>query len=469
MFFIIPIGSEEGVRRLPYLTLGIIILNTVIWIFTSMIVAGQEKELVKLDSALRDIEYRYIYKIVETDPKLLLTNDYNEIRDKFEAGEIMLPDDPDFEKWTNLYVEFKNKLGNTVFEKYGFKPRRFNILQIFSSLFIHANFLHLLFNMLFLWLVGCNIEDDWSWKIFGGLYLVSGFVACVFHAVVFPASNVPLIGASGAIAGVMGAFMIRHFKTKIWFAYFVWFFIRPYFGRFRMYAGIWLPFWFLQQYLEARWSTTSGVAYWAHIGGFILGAVIGLSFRFLGIEKKYIEPMVEDSFEKLKLSPTMKEAYKKLENGDAVSAIPLFLQALNDEPQNVDARLVLARIYMEKGRLDEAGSMYDNALGIVLRVNDFQLILSIKDEAQEKSLLPRISEKNLYNLGTILENRARYDDAVKIYAVHLSAFSQSNVRPKILHKTYLLYKDKLNKSEVARKVFSQLQKEYPDFAARIAP
>ncbi len=459
MFFIIPIGSEEGVRKWPVLTLTLIGLNAVIWVITSLVMSQQIREIERIDQKLRDIEYRYVYRIVESDPQELVMGDYEVVREKFRAGEVLMPDDPYYEEWHVLYNELNTRINNSVFQKFGFIPKKFNILTMFTSLFIHGNIFHLVFNMLFLWLVGCNIADDWSWKIFGGLYVFSGLVACSLHWMVYPASTMPLIGASGAIAGVMGAFMIRHFKTKIAFVYFIWLFIRPFFGRFRIYAGIALPIWFLQQILSASWSSETGVAYYAHIGGFVLGAVIGASFKFLGIEKKYIAPMVEESFEKLKLSPLMKEGYKKLEAGENDAAREFFQKALESEPDNFDARLVLARMNTEKKLVDEAILLYEQALEIAMRASDFQTVLAIKDELAENKLFERFSEKNLYALATLLESRARYADAAALYETHLSRYPHSMVRAKVLRRASLLYKAKLNNARRAEELQGMLKQE----------
>jgi membrane associated rhomboid family serine protease len=198
MFFFIPIGSEEGVRRLPYLTIGLIVVNTVIWLITSSVLGGQIKELDDINKRMFDIEGRYIYKIIETDPNLLTEYDSEDIRERFISDEIIPRDSEDYEEWIKLYEEYKKKSNSTIFHQLGFIPKKFDIIKIFSSIFIHNDFFHLLFNMLFLWLVGCNIEDDWSWKVFLGFYLISGLFACLLHTAAFPQSTVPLIGASGS-------------------------------------------------------------------------------------------------------------------------------------------------------------------------------------------------------------------------------------------------------------------------------
>jgi membrane associated rhomboid family serine protease len=463
MFFIIPIGSEEGVRRLPYLTIGLIVINTIIWIITASIHSGQMNEIENLDRQLFQIEQRYFYKLLEEDPHILTTIDYNEIRERFRTEGIIPIESHDYEEWQRLYAEYTSKHSITIFEQFGFKPKRFDFLRMFSSMFLHGNFFHLLFNMLFLWMVGCNIEDDWGWKVFLGLYLVSGIVACLFHAAAFPQSTVPLIGASGAIAGVMGAFMIRHYKTKIRFAYFLWFFIRPFFGTFALYAGIALPFWFLEQIISAHWGGETGTAYWAHIGGFIFGAGIGVSLKFFGLEKKYITPIVEDSFERLKLSPTMKEVYRKLDTGDTAGATPLLLQLLDEEPENFDAPLILARFYFEKGNADDAMAMYNRSIDTIMRAQNSAVALSVYEELKDKKLIGKLSEKNIYNLATLLEQKGTYDDAATLFGSYVKLFPDGKVRAKAIYRTYLLFKNKIHDEVMAQSALAFLQNEYPDF------
>ena len=134
----------------------------------------------------------------------------------------------------------------------------------------------------------------------------------------------------------------------------------------------------------------TGTAYWAHIGGFVFGAAVGASLKFFGLEKKYIKPMVEESFEKLKASPKMKEAYKKLDVGDSAGAMPLLLALINEEPQNFDAPLMLARIYFEKGHHSDALVMYNKALAIALGVQDAEITASLYEELEEKNIVQKL-------------------------------------------------------------------------------
>lgn len=464
MFFLIPIGSEEGVRRLPYLTIGLIALNAVIFIITSSVLRSQEQELFNIHMEMQEIEYRYFFDILEQDPHAMQDITLDEQHQLFFENEYIRWEGNDYETWHKLYEEYKGKFNNVIFNKLGFTPKRFGFFKLFTHMFVHANMFHLIFNMLFLWLVGCNIEDTWSWKVFLGLYLLSGVVACLLHAAVYSGSLTPLVGASGAIAGIMGAFMIRHYKTKIRFAYFFWLiFVPPIFGSFAVYAGIALPIWFVMQIVSAQWSVETGTAYYAHIGGFIFGAAVGIGMKYLGIEKKYVAPMVEDSFEKLKMSAKMKDVCKKMDVNDTINAMPMLLAILDEEPGNFDAPLILARIYFEKGHYDDAMIMYNKAIEISMKSSEPDAVFSVYEELKDKCVIEKINEKNVYNLALALERLERYKDAAEVFGVYVKIFPQGKLRAKALFRIYQLFKTKLNNPSMAQQALDFLKEQYPEF------
>jgi len=113
MFFIVPIGSEEGVRRLPYVTIGLIMLNTIIWIIICMVPGGQTADLEQLNARMLEIESHYTYQLLAADPDLLNELDYEKVRDRILDGDIISVGTADFHLWKNLY----NLAG--FFEQYG--------------------------------------------------------------------------------------------------------------------------------------------------------------------------------------------------------------------------------------------------------------------------------------------------------------------------------------------------------------
>ncbi|MEM6480442.1 MAG: rhomboid family intramembrane serine protease [Pseudomonadota bacterium] len=145
---------------------------------------------------------------------------------------------------------------------------------LLSSMFLHGGWLHLGGNMLFLWIYGDNMEDEMGHLGFLLFYLASGLAAAVAHYIAAPMSQVPTVGASGAIAGVMGGYLLLFPKARIDILFFIIILIRI----FTLPAWVVLAIWFALQIFGGIGAdlSTGGVAYWAHAGGFLAGIVLTL-------------------------------------------------------------------------------------------------------------------------------------------------------------------------------------------------
>jgi membrane associated rhomboid family serine protease len=172
--------------------------------------------------------------------------------------------------------------GNAFIHSWSFIPGRFlsnpagQFITIFSAMFMHAGWIHLLGNMLYLWIFGDNVEDRVGHIKFLLFYLVCGIAATFAQFILSPASNIPNLGASGAIAGVLGAYLLLFPRGKVMMLFFR--IITP------VPAWVALGFWIVLQLISgagslATASQTGGVAYMAHIGGFITGMILILPFR----------------------------------------------------------------------------------------------------------------------------------------------------------------------------------------------
>lgn len=150
-------------------------------------------------------------------------------------------------------------------------------LPILTSMFLHAGWLHIIGNMWFLWIFGDNIEDHLGHFPYLIFYLVSGFAASLTHILLNFGSNVPSVGASGAIAGVMGAYFVLYPRARVLtlvpLIIFFTFWWLP--------SWIFLGYWFLLQFLSGTATSiavtspsSSGIAFWAHVGGFAAGIVL---------------------------------------------------------------------------------------------------------------------------------------------------------------------------------------------------
>jgi membrane associated rhomboid family serine protease len=141
---------------------------------------------------------------------------------------------------------------------------------LFSSMFLHGGWMHLIGNMLFLWVFGDNVEDRWGHLKFLAIYLVCGLAASFAHIFFNLSSTIPSLGASGAISGILGAYLILFPRNRIR--------VLTYGGVVAVPAIVMLGFWILLQIISqmgemGRSAQSSGVAYWAHIGGFIAGII----------------------------------------------------------------------------------------------------------------------------------------------------------------------------------------------------
>ncbi|MDD5568843.1 MAG: rhomboid family intramembrane serine protease [Candidatus Pacebacteria bacterium] len=156
---------------------------------------------------------------------------------------------------------------------FGFFPRDIldgRIFTIFTAMFLHADLLHLLGNMLFLWVFGENLESRIGPVRFFIFYLVCGFIAALVYALMSGASNIPVVGASGAISGILGGYLVLFPGNKIKSIVpliIIWTLIS-------IPALIFIIIWFLYQFVSLYFSNGSLVAYSAHVGGFLAGAIL---------------------------------------------------------------------------------------------------------------------------------------------------------------------------------------------------
>jgi membrane associated rhomboid family serine protease len=159
---------------------------------------------------------------------------------------------------------------------FGLTPRDFAFINVFTAMFVHAGLAHLIGNMLFLWIFGDNVEDRLGHVRFLLFYLICGVAAALAQVAIDPMSAVPMVGASGAVAGVMGAYLVLypHSRVLMLFPFPIFVFELP--------AIVFLGFWFLLQFLNGigqlpifqQDQISGGVAFWAHVAGFLAGLLL---------------------------------------------------------------------------------------------------------------------------------------------------------------------------------------------------
>lgn len=159
--------------------------------------------------------------------------------------------------------------------------------DLFIAVFLHASVAHIFGNMLFLWIFGDNVEESLAWGWFLPFYLVCGLVASLVQYATAPLSEVPMVGASGAISGVLGAYLVLFPRVKV--RVFIWPF-SLFIGTLNVPAAFWIGLWFVLQLFggieDLGRVSQGGVAFWAHIGGFLAGI-----FLVMVLPRRRIRPV----------------------------------------------------------------------------------------------------------------------------------------------------------------------------------
>jgi membrane associated rhomboid family serine protease len=234
-----------------------------------------------------------------------------------------------------------------IYATWGLTPKDPGIPGLFTYMFMHGGWGHLIGNFLILFLAGPPLEDRWGRPLFAAVYVAAGVFAGGFYTLLAPGSPLPLVGASGAIAALMGASLVRFWSTKIRFFYIFWF-LRIITGTF--WAPVWaiVPLWFLDNLFMARLSenlgVVSSVAYWCHVGGFVFGVAFAFGMRHWRIEERYLHHAIESRIT-VSSNPVIDEAMELRIQGQPETAYQLLREAAlarPDDPDLVDAFWELA-------------------------------------------------------------------------------------------------------------------------------
>jgi membrane associated rhomboid family serine protease len=460
-----PIKSESRVRRFPVVTVSLIAINILVFLVSFPSMNSQDVAIIEKEIELREIEYR---TFSAEDPSAIIeyASEYAKdpigLRKRIEEREIPMSDEL-WEEWKKVYDEFKELKDKSIVSKYGFVSTNFDLSTLITSIFLHGSIMHLFGNMWFLWLVGLNVEDDWGRPFFLGFYLLAGIIASLLFAVMTH-SNVPLIGASGAIAGVMGAFSVQYYKSKISFL-FIWLF--PFVVRvFPLYAWFYLPLWFVTQLFYAIYLTDySNVAFWAHVGGFGFGIFTVVLLRYSGLEKKYLTPLVNDTLNLMDLD--FSKAVEARSTGDVSEAERHLKELLDREPSNLDAARELIDLYIKEGKKKEAGSIAKETFRIIrMEKREPEVILNFYEEIlEENKLVSALSPYDFYFVSQMYSKQAQYGESAKVLAAAYKANRETNDAPYILLRLVKTLAESGNK-KFLKKALREMQMRFPEMKTK---
>ncbi len=363
---LLPIGHDsQTVRRLPWVTFAVMGACVVLWLALLPLVATAQVRVAK--EFARTMEWWAAHPGLAPDPWLV---DFLEGTVGTADPARLFPgarrrgehrsvggDAPDpREEFARRTGALRAAVESHPWRRFGLVPRRPRLHAFLTHMFLHAGLGHLLGNLLMLFLVGPFVEDAWGRPLYAAFYLGAGLVAAVAHVLLHLGSAVPVIGASGAIAGVMGAFLVRYWKTRMRFFYMIGFLVR---GTFEAPSWLMLSLWLAMETLSGVASSMTGIvagtAHWAHVGGFACGALVALGMKRLRIEERFIHPEIEAKITTRAASAGIIErAFAAREGGRPEEAFSILLEAARQHPADPDLPPALWQVAVETGRAGEA-------------------------------------------------------------------------------------------------------------------
>jgi membrane associated rhomboid family serine protease len=335
---IFPISHERmTARRWPIVTTILFALCVLVQALVSI----QERTDSRHDDEARAVEYFAEHPYLDVKPGALRELDEATVKTAhLAASAVDVPDDAaraaEQAELDARIAAATRARADDPYRRFGYIPAAPSWHGLLTCTFLHAGWLHLAGNMWFLFLCGMTLEDRWGRVVFPLFYVASGAAAALAHGLVYPHDTTPLVGASGAIAGCMGAFAVAFARTRVRFALLITF--RPQVFSAPAYAV--LPFWAA---FEALWGWIfpgDGTAHMAHVGGFAFGIAAALVLHWTGVDRR-----LDDSVERVATlgdDPRIDEARRLVRQGDSQLALAMLEGLAQEKPRSVHVQDAIA-------------------------------------------------------------------------------------------------------------------------------
>jgi hypothetical protein len=270
--------------------------------------------------------------------------------------------------------------------------------------------------MWFLWLAGFILEDRWGRVIYPIFYLLAGIAASLVHTISDPSSIVPALGASGAVAALMGGFLVRFPKLKIHMLWYMLIFR----VRFKAPAYWLLPLWLLMElFYGSLFGQASGVAHWAHVGGFVFGAVAAVVIGRTGLEHE-ANAVIEDKIG-WTADPALVQGTECLEKGNFDEGIAVLKKHLAVKPDAIDGHSILRQLYWRKNDIQAYLESTIKLCQLHVKAQDSEVALQDYQEYSNAGG-DRMPAATWLELCRMIEGQQHYDRAVTEYEHHAKAY-----------------------------------------------
>lgn len=473
---IIPIGRDSVLTKFPWTTVALMLLNAVAFLWTwpeekrflsfrqprsplvvearaladlalgrGTTLPAEIRSRLEDERSRRDFPSRNVDDILQSIQK---TFDYlpplwrKDWDLHFEAYQLARKDH------NTLHVPWES-----IFSHFGFRSTAPPWPGLLTHIFLHVGILHLFLNMLFLWLVGCNVEERWGPFIFLFLYFTGGVAAAYSQAyMVGEAAEMPMVGASGAIAAIMGAFLVRHYKMPINLFYWIFFSV----GKISAPAWVVLPLWFVQQVfmgLVTGHQLEGGVAHWAHAGGFLYGVLLGLIIRRGKIASSW-EHSADTT--PVALDQRAEDAWRLFDKGERQTAMDRFASVLKANPRHLRALSGLAAAQEHFEMKEESGKTAVLLIHSAIDQGRGQLAEEVFRRWGMKLFQSKLPAAERLMLAQTLEKMHLWREALAYYRSVTEEFRKSTFAGKALYAMGKIMRDHLNKPEEAVTYFKAL-------------
>jgi membrane associated rhomboid family serine protease len=350
-----------------------------------------------------------------------------EFHQRLADNRVITPQHHKFTEWREKRDTFEEIKHRSVISRYGYSPKENNIIGLFTCIFLHGGTMHLIGNMVFLWLVGAVLEKAVGAPLFLILYCLCGICASALFGLVYPLTPGPLVGASGAIAGLMGAYGIIFALRKIRVFYSLGF----YFNYAVVPAISLFPIWLINEVFQLYSNQGSNVAYMAHIGGLVSGLAIGTGYRIL--MKERIEILFHREEKENKLEEMLDSGMQKLVALDMENARKDFSRALKIDPRNRSAIRQLFDIDKISPQAEEFHRSAHRLLHSISRDNRDEY-LQVFEEYRAAAKKPRVTMDILERLSYCHLVAGNFDMAAGCVAAMLKRSPENGKIPGFLHK-----------------------------------
>ena len=349
---IIPVSGKIGWKNSPLATLMLLVANCLVFVVFQLN-DGENRiaaEQYYFDSGLAEIEIPLYADYLKAEGKIapeqqdieamdveaamavhMAMEEDAAFLDRLWDGGLIPREDPQFALWKSSRLIYERHRGQSTAFSFGLRPAYPRPAAFFTHMFLHGDVGHLVGNMIFLWILGCMLEIGAGRALFLVIYLASGLAAAAAFCAVYPSSTAPLVGASWAIAGLMGAYTVLYGRTRVNVFYSLGFF----FDTVTIPAILLLPLWLANEVYQLYFSDVTQVAYVAHIAGIVTGALLAVA------GKRWVRRVDQDSF---KASPEKQaqrlihqalEHMGQLEMTEAQSLLEKVLELLPDHPETL--------------------------------------------------------------------------------------------------------------------------------------